>query len=87
MFFLVDGGGQHIGPFKNHDAVARFIEMMTLSGDGWLVNQIVEEGGSAVDASERETSERDFPHDLSDSTSKLKLAERKPGSLQRSPKP
>ena len=45
MFFLLDGEGQHIGPFKNREAVARFIKMMALSGEDWADNQVVEQGG------------------------------------------
>ncbi len=45
MIYILDGGGHHVGPFKNRENVERFIKMMALCGEDWADNKIVEEGG------------------------------------------
>lgn len=49
MIYLIDGQGQHVGPFENRDSVERFIGMMALCGEDWADNKIVE--GDCEDSS------------------------------------
>ena len=45
MIYILDGGGQYVGPFKNRENVKRFIEMMALCGEDWADRQVVKRGG------------------------------------------
>ncbi len=48
MIYIRDGGGQPVGPFKDREHVERFIRMMTLCGEQWADNGVVERGEDAV---------------------------------------
>ena len=76
MIYLLDGGGQHIGPFENCEEVDRFIKMMALCGENWADNKIVQGGGA--DAPGQNPAQMDSGTNRLKRTSKLKLVGRRP---------
>jgi hypothetical protein len=77
MIYLLDGGGQHIGPFENREGVERFIKMMALCGENWADNKIIEGGGD--DAPGRQNpAQMDSCANQLKSTNKLRLVGRRP---------
>jgi hypothetical protein len=76
MIYLLDGGGQHVGPFKNREDVERFIKMMALCGEDWADNKTVEGGGD--DAPGQNPAPMNFCANQLKRTNKLKLVGRKP---------
>jgi hypothetical protein len=45
MIYILDGGGHHVGPFKNRGNVQCFIKLMAMCGEDWAGNKIVEIAG------------------------------------------
>jgi hypothetical protein len=76
MIYLIDGRGQHIGPFKNRENVERFIGMMALCGEDWADNKIVEGGGD--DSSGQNPAQMGSCANRLKGTNKLKLVGRRP---------
>ncbi len=82
MIYIVGGGGQHIGPFKDREHVERFIKMMALCGEDWADNEIVE--GAGHDAPGQSPAQMSSCANQSKSTNELKLVGRRPCMPQRS---
>jgi hypothetical protein len=76
VIYILDGGGQHIGPFKNRENVERFIKMMALCGENWAGNKIVE--GGRDDTPGQNPAPMNSCANQSKRTDKLKLVRRKP---------
>jgi hypothetical protein len=43
MIYLIEAGGQYVGPFKTRMHAERFIELMELCGEDWADTEVVEE--------------------------------------------
>jgi hypothetical protein len=77
MIYLIDRGGQPIGPFENREAIERFVEMMALCGEDWTDNKIMEEGGNDA-AGWKKPPQMDSCADPWKRANKLKLVGRRP---------
>ena len=75
VIYLSDGRGRQVGPFENREGVERFIKMMTLCGENWADNEIIE--GSGDDGPGRIPAHMDSCADRWKSANKLKLVGRK----------
>ena len=75
MIYLLDAGGQRVGPFKDRESVERFIELMALCGEDWADDKIVEGGGE--DAPGQNSARMDSCADHLRAVAKLKLVTRK----------
>jgi len=77
MIYLIDRGGQPVGPFENREAIERFVEMMALCGENWAENKII--GGGGYDAPGRQNPpQTDSCANQLKSANKLKLVGRRP---------
>ncbi|MBZ5499505.1 MAG: hypothetical protein LAP85_24160 [Acidobacteriia bacterium] len=77
MIYLVDAGGEHVGPFENQEAVERFIKMMALCGENWADHKIVGESGDDANVLQNAT-QMDSSANPRKSANKLKLVGRRP---------
>ncbi len=76
MLYILDGGRQQVGPFKNRENVERFVKMMALCGEDWAHNKIVI--GYGDDALGQNPAQITSCASQLKSASKLKLVGRRP---------